>query len=229
MRRERQILLIDADDTLWEENLHFERAVAAFCRIAAPLGFAEEYVRRQVDRAERKNIQQRGYGAGSFLLTLEEVYLELGGRRASEAELAELRRIAQILNEPRRLFDGVPETLEYLYLRHRLFLFTKGKADEQAYKVGASGLGRFFEAREIVAEKNEAAYRTLLGSHRMPADEVWMVGNSPRSDINPALAAGMNAVFIPSPHKWEYENEEIRRGQGHLLVLQNFHQLQEHF
>lgn len=230
MRLERQVLLIDADDTLWETNANFERTLAAFCRLVAPLGYNEGHVRQQVDLAERANIRRRGYGAGNFLRTLEEVYLELAGHRAEPPVREEIRRFSRILlEEPLRLLDGVEETLAYLAPRHRLLLFTKGNMAEQSGKVVASGLGHFFKAREIVPEKNEAAYRALVARDRLPRREVWMVGNSPRSDINPALAAGLNAVFIPSRSSWEYENEEIRRGPGRLLVLKSFRELAEHF
>ena len=37
----------------------------------------------------------------------------------------------------------------------------------------------------------------------------WMVGNSPKSDINPALAAGLNAVFVPHDNTWILEHEEL--------------------
>jgi putative hydrolase of the HAD superfamily len=56
-----------------------------------------------------------------------------------------------------------------------------------------------------------------------------MVGDSPRSDINPALSVGLNAVHIPADHRWEFEEEEIRPGPGRLLVLDSFRQLQDHF
>ncbi len=248
MRHERQSLLIDADDTLWETNLNFERTLAAFHHLLAPLGYTEEHVRRQVDQAERRNIQRRGYGAGNFLLTLEEVYLQLAGPRAQPPHLEEIRRFSRwLLDAPPRLFDGVGDTLGYLAPRHRLFLFTKGNPTEQGRKVAASGLERFFEAWEVVPEKTEAAYRDLVERHRLPFSDAWMVGNSPRFDINPALAAGLNAVFIPAQHSWEYENEEIRRGPearlparsaggpdgpalgGRLLVLKSFRELRQHF
>jgi putative hydrolase of the HAD superfamily len=230
MRRERQVLLIDADDTLWEENFHFEQAIDAFVALTAPLGYPAEHVRRTLDQAERRNISKRGYGAWSFALTLEEIYLELAGERADKTHVEEIRRIArQLREEPRQLFDGVVETLLYLAPRHRLFLFTKGHAGEQGRKVEMSGLQAFFEACTVVEEKNEEVYRAMLEQQRLEPWGVWMVGNSPRSDINPALAAGMNAVYIPSARSWEYEREEIRPGSGELLRLKSFLELKEHF
>lgn len=230
MRFDRQVLVIDADDTLWETNVRFERTIASFCLLVAPLGYAEDYVRRQVDQAERANIRRRGYGASSFLLTLEEVYLTLAGHRAEKPHLEEIHCFARtLIEEPPRLYEGVAETLAYLGPRHRLLLYTKGDATEQTRKVELSGVKSSFEAWEIVPEKNEAAYRALVMRHQLPPGDVWMVGNSPRSDINPALAAGLNAVFIPSAHSWDYENEEIRGGTGRLLILETFRNLKNYF
>ena len=56
-----------------------------------------------------------------------------------------------------------------------------------------------------------------------------MVGNSPRSDINPALAAGLNAVLIPHEHTWRLEKEEIVQVDGRLLTLRAFGELRAHF
>jgi putative hydrolase of the HAD superfamily len=60
-----------------------------------------------------------------------------------------------------------------------------------------------------------------------------MIGNSPRSDINPALAAGLNAVYIPHPHTWRLQHEEVRSaaeesGQR-LLTLSRFADLRPLF
>lgn len=231
MRRIHQILLIDADDTLWETNLRFERTLGAFCRLLAPLGYGAEQVRREVDRAERARIPHSGYGERKFLSTLGEVFLKLAGTPPHQRQREEIRALARYLHEaPLRLLAGVAETLAYLAPRHRLFLFSKGDADEQAIKVKNSGLEEFFERWEIVPEKNEAAYRALVARDAWNPAAVWMVGDSPRSDINPALAAGLNAVYIPAEHRWEYEHEEIRESRNErLLVLQSFRELQEHF
>ncbi len=242
MRHQRKILLIDADDTLWETNALFERTIAAYVELLAPLGYDPQTIRQEVDRTEHRNIQRRGYGTRSFLLTLEEVYLKLArrggqacpdgqvGQRAQEKVLEEIRRLSHILLPvPHRVFDGVAATLTYLKPRHRLFLLTKGNVEEQSAKLAASGLEGFFHECEIVAEKDASAYNGLIERHGWSRPEVWMVGNSPRWDVNPALAAGLNAVFIPSQVSWDYENEEIRPGGGRLLELERFGDLQEHF
>jgi putative hydrolase of the HAD superfamily len=171
-----------------------------------------------VDAAERARIPRSGYGEQKFLHTLEEVYLKLAGNHPDRRVVEEIARLARHLHEaPLRLLDGVVDTLAYLAPRHRLFLFSKGDGEEQTRKVKESGVAQFFEHWEMVARDG-----WIL-------KEVWMVGDSPRSDINPALSVGLNAVHIPADHRWEFEEEEIRPGPGQLLILDSFRQLQDHF
>jgi putative hydrolase of the HAD superfamily len=149
---------------------------------------------------------------------------------AQRNTIMEIRALVATLEQtPPELVDGVPETLEYLAGRHRLILFTKGHAAEQAAKVERSGLQKFFTAIEIVMEKDVATYAGLVDQHRIVKAHGWMVGNSPRSDINPALQAGLNAVFIPHHATWELEHESLQSGVGRLLVISQFRQLRDHF
>ena len=135
----------------------------------------------------------------------------------------------RILECPMEVIAGVAETLEYLAARHELTLFTKGHVEEQRLKLDRSGLGGFFSHTAIVKEKDAPAYRRLVEERGMDPAQSWMVGNSPKSDINPALEAGLNAVFVPHPHTWVLEKQEIRRGAGTLLRLERFEGLRAHF
>ena len=135
----------------------------------------------------------------------------------------------RILESPMEVIEGVPETLEYLAARHDLTLFTKGHADEQRLKIDRSGLGRFFGHTAIVKEKDAAAYRALVGERGMRPETAWMIGNSPKSDVNPALEAGLNAVFVPHAHTWVLEKQDLRPGKGRLLVLESFAGLRNWF
>ena len=228
MRRE--TLLIDADDTLWENNVFFEQTIDAYVELLEPLGFSPEYIRRILNETEKRMIRQHGYGVRSFRRSLEETYLKLAGNMARKETLHEIGTCAEQLERvPPRILEGVPETLAYLAERHRLILCTKGEPAEQAAKVERSGLQPLFEMIEIVQEKDVTTYLRIVQRHRVVKSHGWMVGNSPRSDINPALAAGLNAVFIPHSRTWQFEHAELSSGPGRLLVLLSFLQLREHF
>jgi putative hydrolase of the HAD superfamily len=226
----RQTLLIDADDTLWENNIFYEQTIEDFITLLEPLGFARDYVRKILNETERRNVRQHGYGVRSFGRSLEETYLKLAGHLARREVIARIGELVAALERtPPHILEGVPETLTYLASRHRLILFTKGQPAEQAAKVERSGLQSYFEAIEIVPEKNAATYANMVEKFRIVKASGWMIGNSPRSDINPALAAGLNAVFIPHPDTWELEHEHINSGVGRVLMVRSFRDLREHF
>jgi putative hydrolase of the HAD superfamily len=221
---------MDADDTLWENNVFFERTIDDFTVLVEELGFARDYTRRILNETEHRNVLQHGYGVRSFARSLEETYLKLAGNFARRETIVQIHTLVGELEKvPPKILEGVPETLAYLAPRHRLILLTKGDTAEQAAKVERSGLQSYFEAIEIVAEKSVATFTRVVDQFRIVKSSGWMVGNSPKSDINPALEAGLNAVFIPHPDTWHHEHAEVRSGIGKLVVLHSFRQLREHF
>jgi len=226
----RQHLIVDADDTLWENNIYFERAFEEFFHFLGHSSLTAGEVRAVLDEIEQTNIEIHGYGSLNFGRNLRLCYQRLVEREVSEHDLETVMGFAgRILECPMEVIEGVTETLEYLSLRHDLTLFTKGHPEEQKLKVDRSGLGVFFRHTAIVKEKNPAAYGKLVEERSMSPGRTWMIGNSPKSDVNPALEAGLNAVFVPHAHTWVLEKEEIRRGQGRLLVVERFADLRAHF
>jgi len=226
----RNTLLIDADDTLWENNIFFEKTVDHFISQLEHLGYTREYIRHILNETERRNIRQHGYGVRSFRRSLEDTYLKLAGNSSRREIFLEIERMAVELEAtPPHILDGVPETLAYLSKHHRLILLTKGEPAEQAAKVERSGLQPYFDAIEIVLEKEPGTYERMVEQFKIVKTHGWMVGNSPRSDINPALQAGLNAVFIPHSATWELEKCELESGSGKLLILASFREMRGHF
>lgn len=223
----RYYLLIDADDTLWENNIYFERAIHGFIEFLNHSQLSHEEVRAVLDEVELL----MGYGSANFTRSLVETYRRLAEKDVSEEDLQQVRRFGeQLLHHPLQLLNGVEETLAYLSGRHDLALLTKGDLEEQKLKVERSGIEKFFQQVEIVQEKNVVTYQRMISELQVEAKNLWMVGNSPRSDINPALAAGLNAIYIPHPDTWRLEHEEVQdSGEGRLLTLSTFAELQAHF
>jgi putative hydrolase of the HAD superfamily len=225
-----QHLIIDADDTLWENNIYFERAFDEFVDFLAHSSLSPRQVRDVLDEIEEANARIHGYGSLNFARNLCQCYEHLAERIVEPHDLTTVMSFAErILECPMELIEGVPETLDYLAQRHELTLFTKGHPDEQRLKVDRSELSRFFAHTAIVKEKDAAAYRQLVSERRMDPARTWMIGNSPKSDVNPALAAGLNAVFVPHAHTWVLEKQDIQPGLGELLVLERFQDLKNHF
>ena len=226
----RQFLIIDADDTLWENNIYFEQAFERFVEFLDHSHMTPAEIRTVLDEIEAANARIHGYGSLNFGRNLRQCYQHLAERAIEEEDLNRVMDFAQqILECPMQVIPEVRETLEYLSPRHDLTLFTKGHPEEQKLKLERSGLGEFFQHTAIVKEKDAAAYHDLVADRGMHPEHTWMIGNSPKSDINPALAAGLNAVFVPHAHTWVLEKEEIRPGNGRLLTLTSFADLRRHF
>jgi putative hydrolase of the HAD superfamily len=223
-----QTLLIDADDTLWENNVYFERAIAAFIGYLDHQTYSPAEVRQALNAQERETILAHGYGLTSFTRSLVAVYEKLSAGPVTEHNLKEVRSFARTISEQEiELLPQVAETLAYLATRHRLILMTKGDQAEQASKLERSGLAKHFSAVEIVAEKNPATYHEVIARHELTPHSSWMIGNSIKSDINPALAAGLHAVFLFHKDTWVLEHAALApapEGQ-HLLELDAFAKL----
>ena len=223
-----QTLLIDADDTLWENNIYFERAIAAFIGYLNHQEYTAAEVRSALNAAERETILARGYGLTSFTLSLTTCFERLSPAGLSEDQRKKIESFAQAIAEQEiELLPGVAESLAELASRHRLILMTKGNQAEQADKLARSGLSGYFSAVEIVAEKDPPTYREVIHRHELTPHSSWMIGNSIKSDINPALAAGLHAVFLFHKDTWVLEHAELDaapEGQQ-LLELDSFKKL----
>lgn len=227
-----QTLLIDADDTLWENNIYFERAIAAFISYLDHRVHTAEEVREHLNAIERSTVARHGYGLNSFRHSLVTCFEQLSAAPITPERHQRIVSFAKsIADQEIELLPSVALTMADLSSRHRLILVTKGDELEQLDKLSRSGLAHLFSAVEVLPEKHIDAYHSLLKRHGFEAASTWMIGNSPRSDINPALAAGLHAVFIPHDYTWVLEHDSIdqpRPGQT-LLELSAFADLVQHF
>jgi len=221
-------LVFDADDTLWENNVYFEQAIEEFVALLgmlAPLAPDPLQVQRVLTEVEHEYIPVRGYGSRNFIDALHEVFRRLYSGTDGQAFSLAIEAIGErLLRHPVEPMPGVALTLAALQERHRMIVFTKGDREEQSEKLERSGLRVFFERIEVVEEKDAPAYQKLVRRRSLKPETTAMIGNSPRSDVLPALAAGLWAVFIPHPHTWQREEERVDP-HHRLIVTQTFSEL----
>ncbi|WP_030391151.1 MULTISPECIES: HAD family hydrolase [Kitasatospora] len=230
MQRNGQVLVFDADDTLWENNVLFERVIHDYLDWLRHPTLDRVRLRAVLDDVQRANAVTHGYGSRMLLRSLGDCVEKLRGRPATGQELAEIEELAAVLADHRvELIPDVAETLAVLGGRHTLLMLTKGNPEEQRRKIDASRLAHHFRAIEIVEEKDVATYRGFVAAHGLTPADSWMIGNSPKSDILPARAAGMNAVFIPNDHTWVLEHSELDPADEAVLHLRAFRELLDHF
>jgi putative hydrolase of the HAD superfamily len=224
-------LIFDADDTLWENNIYFERAFDRFVDFLDHSHLTGPQIRDVLNEIELVNQKIHGYGSINFGRNLQQAYQHLVQRAIAPDDLNRVMAFAEeILEQPLEILPGVEDTLAELSRRHPLALFTKGHPDEQRLKVDRSGLAKYFTHTGIVKEKDTTAYEKLAADQGFDKSDAWMIGNSPKSDINPALEAGLGAVLVPHERTWVLERCDIVTPEGcRFLSVERFHDLSRHF
>lgn len=227
---ERQTLIFDADDTLWENNVIFERVVDDFVAWLAHPTLDYVAVRRILAEIEEANIVTHGYGSKVFLHSLAQCFEKLFERPIGAMEQARLDEFAAAFTSGQvELIPAVGDVLAELAARHELYLMTKGAPEEQQRKIDASGLAEHFAGVDIVPVKEPDTYRSVLGARGLDPGRTWMIGNSPKSDIIAARAAGLRAVFIPNANTWAHEIAPLDPADDGILQLAAFADLRRFF
>ena len=230
MRHSGQILIFDADDTLWENNVIFERVVDDFVEWLAHPSLEPADIRRILAEIEEANVVAHGYGSKVFLRSLADCFSHLMERPLGPDEEEQMAKFRSAFIGGRvQLISSVAHVLDELRERHELYLMTKGVPDEQQHKIDASGLAGHFTAIDIVPTKEPQTYRDLVDRHALDPSRTWMIGNSPKSDIIAARAAGLRAVFIPNANTWAHEHADLDPADEGILQLEAFGQLVRHF
>lgn len=223
-------LIFDADDTLWEANILFERAIRDFIDWIAHPTSDRASIRATLNDIEAANAAAHGYGTRVFLMSLHECFERMLERPPTSDDTARIERLAEpLLTHAIEPIDGVEATLVELGARHDLLMLTKGDEREQQQKIDLSGFARHFRRILIVPEKNAEVYVDLVEAEELDPARTWMIGNSPKSDIRPALAAGLGAVFIPNENTWALEHDELDETAERLVQIRRFVDLLAHF
>ena len=221
------LICLDADDTLWGHESFFQDAARRYGELLAP--FADRHdIETRLCEAEDRNLHIYGYGVKGFTLSMMETALEIAGEALPAAIVRQMLDIGRdLMRHPIALLPSVKETLPRLAARGRLVLVTKGDLFHQESKLAASGLGEHFDGVEIVSEKTAATYARVFARYGAAPQSAVMAGNSLRSDVWPALAAGAFAVHIPHEVEWAHERAETPQGEPRFARLAALAELPE--
>lgn len=202
----------DADDTLWQNERFFRLTEERFVALLVAHGAAAEISGRLLE-AERRNLAFYGFGIKGFVLSMIETAIEITDGTVPASVIGEILAAGrEMAAHPVETLPQARETLERLASTHRLVLITKGDLFDQERKLAQSGLGELFHGVEIVSDKTPEVYRRIFERHGDGPQRAMMVGNSLKSDVLPALAAGAWAVHIPHELTWALEHAEEPAG-----------------
>lgn len=214
------LIAFDADDTLWENEIYFERVIDRFKHLLSP-DCDPAWTERELYATERRNLSHFGYGIKGFTLSMIETALDLTKGAVTGRQIRQILAYGkEMLHMPIEPLPHVEEVLTGLSRTRPLMLLTKGDLLDQEAKIARSGLADYFTYIEIVSEKDEETYAALLQRHGIRPADFCMVGNSLKSDILPVVALGGRAVYVPCHTTGPHERAEPSEAE-----CQQFHQI----
>ena len=206
------LIAFDADDTLWQNETLFRLTQSRLESLLAD--FADPT--RLHDRllaAERRNLGHYGYGVKGFVLSMIETAIEVTDGRVEARVIAEIMAAGrEMLAHPVDLLPHAQAVVEAMVTAHQVVIITKGDLMDQERKVAQSGLGDLVHGVEILSDKTAASYGAIFARYGHRAESCMMVGNSMKSDVLPALAAGAHGVHVPHGVTWELERADAPIG-----------------
>ena len=219
------VIGFDADDTLWHNERFFRMTEDRFAELLSDHAPAPD-LRAALLAAERRNLGHYGFGIKGFLLSMIETAIEVTEARVPARVIARILDLGQeMLRHPVELLPHVEQVLGDLSATHPLVLITKGDLLHQEQKLAASGLGEMFAGVEIVSDKTPQTYARAFSAHGAGAERALMVGDSMRSDILPALAAGAWAAHVPQGPAWALEAADPPRGHPRFRAMTDLAEL----
>ncbi len=216
-----KIIGLDADDTLWDNEIYFRSTEERFCEFMEPF-CVKDQASAVLLETERKNISLYGYGIKSFILSMIEASLKLSNGKCESAVVERILALGKSqLNEKPVILDGVMDFLAKIPASYRLVVATKGDLLDQTRKLKLSGLEKYFHHVEIMCEKNEEDYSCLLQRLGAEPENFMMIGNSLKSDVIPVLNIGAHAVHIPYHTLWLHEKVDTEINNPRFRSFEN--------
>lgn len=231
-----QQILFDLDDTLIYCNRYFFRAIheCTSCIqqwLNHPI-VTYEKIKTMHSFLDTKLISQSGFKSDHFPQSFVDTYLHFSqviNRKPVKQEVETLwdmgRAVYFHATEP---YPHMQETLLNLQNEgHELHLYTGGEPDIQWRKINDMGLEAFFNKRiHIRQKKNTASLEHLLSELNFHRPTTWMIGNSIRNDIVPALSTGIHAIHVVVPEEWAYNIVSVNiEPKGEFVTVNGLHEI----
>ncbi len=226
-------LIFDADDTLWENNIYYIRAAEDLVRLIQESGEADSKIESDFQVLEREVVRTMGYGSQNYIFILKTLFDRYRQKLNDHSHPEQFKKICDAFNEhiklPPGIFPRVGETLGQLREKYHLYVLTKGNIKEQWRKLEKSNLLQYFEEAFVKPEKDIETYQQLIKKNNWIPAKTCMIGNSPKSDINPALKTGLWAVYIPYDHTWVLDDEPLTQNHSRLKTIKSFPEIRSIF
>jgi predicted acylesterase/phospholipase RssA/FMN phosphatase YigB (HAD superfamily) len=203
-------IIFDADNTLWQAETLYNQARQRLCSYVAEHCEASKEEIERFQRSTDKSLEPvYGYSAARFARSFEDTYKNFVPAPEADA-LRHVRKLAEdVFANKAEPFDGVELVLRSLHQAgFKLGLITAGEEWVQRKRLGEFHLEGIFHAVAIVERKSAETFKNFCSVYKAELDHTVVVGDSLRSDIEPAKKAGLKAILVKHPNWAEVENRD---------------------
>jgi len=208
---ERFVFIFDADDTLWENQELFEEFEKEWENILLKYDIDLKKASEYLKELDLECFKLGKFGNIYFLESMEKTLKKFLSPDILNKELVKIRMIHDdIFLKPPRVHEGIEKVLSFLKKHNQImYILTKGHYSTQKRKIEESGLEDYFNGFIVVNNKNIETYKRIENQYGFSPNTTVMIGNSPKSDINPPLKLGWFAIFFERTLLWDFETEEL--------------------
>lgn len=227
MSKNSQQIIFDMDDTLIHCNKYFDLILGDYFEWMTEwfqqYGVTTEEVRTKQMEIDVAGVNKFGFASANFPQSLIDTYhyfARTHGRDSSSKEEELLLQLGlSVYDQEIEAYPGMVETLEQLReVGHCLHLYTGGETRIQKRKIEQMKLTEYFEDRIYIRQhKNITALEGILKDGTFSRSDTWMIGNSLRTDVVPALTAGINSIYIKQQREWQYNLVELKQEPHNVL------------
>ncbi|GAB6930193.1 HAD family hydrolase [Paenibacillus sp. JCM 10914] len=222
-----QHIIFDMDDTLIHCNKYFDLILGDYLEWMTKWFQAYEVtteaIRTKQAEIDVAGVHKLGFASANFPQSLIDTYHYFSstyGRAQSALEEQQVYALGlSVYEQEIEAYPGMVETLAQLQSGgHHLHLYTGGESSIQERKIEQMKLAGFFEDRIYIRQhKDIEALEEILTLGSFNRTDTWMIGNSLRTDVVPALQAGINSIYIKQQREWHYNLVELKEEAHNIL------------
>ncbi len=211
-----QLFLLDLDDTLCDTQSVFNRQISLACNYLAnnsPL-LENNVWEKEIRSINDIYFEQYGVNPNRW----NQVVDTLSNKYLLHFQVASyVKEIFQdIYTTPLQFKVGAKEGLDFFKKTDTpMAIVTHANKDWTWRKYNWLGLNKYLDWNDVYivdenGHKTPQSWQSALNYFKIKANNCAVVGDSPRSDINPATSIGIrHSFFVKNPNSWSIHKQEV--------------------
>lgn len=197
-------IFIDMDDTLIVNEVLYDTARAMLYGYLSGYGVMHNELEETIDRIDAELYKEHGYSRQRYPATYEAVLRHFIPDADAEMVTTVRGFAEKVFQTVAPAKPGVAEALEILQSRYPVYVVTAGDMEVQKFRLANLPFKDAIRQAFIVEMKSPDVFKQIARKLKIKPENIVMIGDSVKSDVQPAVAAGMRGVVIDAKTSGSY-------------------------